>query len=102
MLIFGSRVFYRTTIQGIFHCSRCGGDRPYRQRVGRRWFTLLFLPVIPLNSAGEHVQCATCRTRYVTDVLSQPTTARHTAPRPSGSTELGAAGPHPGALTAIA
>ena len=73
LIIFGLRVFYRTIAQGTFHCRRCGGDRQYRHRAGRRWFTLFFLPVIPLNTVGEHVQCATCRTRYVTDVLSLPT-----------------------------
>jgi hypothetical protein len=76
LIIFGLRVFYRTIAQGTFHCRRCGGDREYRHRAGRRWFTLFFLPVIPLNSVGEHVQCATCRARYVTEVLSQPTTAQ--------------------------
>ena len=84
LIIFGLRVFYRTIAQGTFHCRRCGGDRPYRHRAGRRWFTLFFLPVIPLNSAGEHVQCATCRTRYVTDVLSLPTTAQMQAALPAG------------------
>jgi len=76
LIIFGLRVFYRTIAQGTFHCRRCGGDRQYRHRAGRRWFTLFFLPVIPLNSVGEHVQCTTCRTRYVTDALGQPTTAQ--------------------------
>ena len=57
LIIFGLRVFHRTITQGMFHCHRCGGDRPYRQRAGRRWLTLLFVPVIPLNSVGEHVQC---------------------------------------------
>jgi hypothetical protein len=84
LLIFGLRVFYRTIAQGTFHCRRCGGDRQYRHRAGRRWFTLFFLPVIPLNSVGEHVQCATCRTRYVTDVLSLPTTAQMQAALPAG------------------
>ena len=84
LIIFGLRVFYRTIAQGTFHCRRCGGDRPYRRRAGRRWFTLFFLPVIPLNSAGEHVQCATCRTRYVTDVLGLPTTAQMQAALPAG------------------
>src|ERR1700730_10555874 len=84
LIIFGLRVFYRTIAQGTFHCRRCGGDRQYRHRVGRRWFTLFFLPVIPLNSVGEHVQCTTCRTRYVTDVLSQPTTAQMQAALPAG------------------
>jgi hypothetical protein len=84
LIIFGLRVFYRTIAQGTFHCRRCGGDREYRHRAGRRWFTLFFLPVIPLNAVGEHVQCSTCRTRYVTDVLSQPTTAQMQAALPAG------------------
>jgi len=84
LIIFGLRVFYRTIAQGTFHCRRCGGDREYRHRAGRRWFTLFFLPVIPLNSVGEHVQCTTCRTRYVTEVLSQPTTAQMQAALPAG------------------
>jgi hypothetical protein len=84
LIIFGLRVFYRTIAQGTFHCRRCGGDRQYRHRAGRRWFTLFFIPVIPLNSVGEHVQCTTCRTRYVTDVLSQPTTAQMQQALPAG------------------
>ena len=84
LIIFGLRVFYRTIAQGTFYCRRCGGDRQYRHRSGRRWFTLFFLPVIPLNKVGDHVQCRTCRTRYVTDVLSQPTTAQMQAALPVG------------------
>ena len=84
LIIFGLRVFYRTIAQGIFHCRRCGGDREYRHRHGRRWITLFFIPVIPLNSVGEHVQCTTCRTRYVTDALSQPTAAQMQAALPAG------------------
>jgi hypothetical protein len=84
LIIFGLRVFFRTLAQGTFHCRRCGGDREYRHRAGRRWFTLFFLPVIPLNAVGEHVQCTTCKTRYVTDVLSQPTTAQMQAALPAG------------------
>jgi len=84
LIIFGLRVFYRTIAQGTFHCRRCGGDRQYRHRAGRRWFTLFFIPVIPLNSLGEHVQCTTCRTRYVTDALNQPTTAQMQAALPAG------------------
>jgi len=84
LIIFGFRVFYRTIAQGTFHCRRCGGDRQYRHRVGRRWFTLFFIPVIPLNRVGEHVQCTTCRSRYVPEVLSLPTTAQMQAALPAG------------------
>ena len=76
LIIFGLRVFYRTIAQGTFHSRRCGGDRQHRRRAGRRWFTLFFIPVIPLNSVGEHGQCTTCRARNLTDALSQPTTAQ--------------------------
>jgi zinc-ribbon family len=76
LIIWGLRVFYRTTGQGTFHCRKCGGDRQYRLRAGRRWFTVFFIPIIPLNKVGEHVQCQACKTRYVTDVLNQPTTAQ--------------------------
>lgn len=84
LLIWGLRVFYHTVGQGTFHCRKCGGDRQYRHRAGRRFFTLFFIPVIPLNKAGEHVQCMTCKTRYVTDVLSLPTAAQMQAALPAG------------------
>jgi hypothetical protein len=84
LILFGWRVFYRSIGQGTFHCRHCGGDRQYRLRAGRRWLTLFFIPVIPLGNVGEHVQCQTCHTRYVTDVLRQPTTAQMQAALPSG------------------
>ena len=84
LLIWGFRVFYHTVGQGVFHCRKCGGDREYRHRAGRRFCTLFFIPIIPLAKAGEHVQCTTCRTRYVLDVLSLPTAAQMQAALPVG------------------
>ncbi len=83
-LIFGLRVYFRTVGQGTFHCQRCGGDRPYRQRVGRRWIHLFFVPVIPLDRAGELVQCGQCGTRYGTGVLTLPTMAQMQEALPAG------------------
>jgi hypothetical protein len=76
LLIWGLRVIYRTLGRGVFFCRRCGGDREYRQRAGRRFVTIFFIPVIPLMKTGEHVQCLTCKTRYVTEVLKLPTTVQ--------------------------
>jgi tellurite resistance protein len=84
LIIFGLRVFYRTIGQGAFHCYRCGGDREYRHRAGRRWITLLFIPVIPLTKAGEHVKCAVCGTGYRMGVLALPTAAQMQAALPAG------------------
>jgi hypothetical protein len=66
---------WSTIATGVFHCRKCGGDRNYRHRGGRRFFTLFFIPIIPLNKVGEHVRCETCKTRYVTEVLKAPTVA---------------------------
>ncbi len=84
LIIFGLRVFYRTIGQGAFHCQRCGGDREYRHRAGRRWITLLFIPVIPLTRVGEHVKCAACGTWYRMGVLALPTSAQMLAALPAG------------------
>ncbi len=84
LIIWGLRVFYHTIGEGIFHCRKCGGDRQYRHRAGRRFFTLFFIPIIPLNKVGEHVQCTTCRTRYVMDVLSLPTAEQMQTALPAG------------------
>ena len=74
LIIWGLRVIYRTLGRGVFFCRRCGGDREYRRRTGRRHVTVFFIPLVPLTRTGEHVQCLTCKTRYVTEVLKLPTT----------------------------
>lgn len=84
IIIWGLRVVWSTIATGVFHCRRCGGDRNYRHRGGRRFFTLFFIPIIPLNKVGEHVQCTTCRTRYVMDVLSLPTAEQMQTALPAG------------------
>jgi hypothetical protein len=84
LIIWGLRVVYRTIGQGVFYCRKCGGDRNYRHRAGRRFITVFFIPLIPLTKTGDHVQCTTCKTRYVPDVLTAPTAARMQAAIPAG------------------
>jgi len=76
LIIWGLRVIYRTLGRGVFFCRRCGGDREYRHRSGRRYITVFFIPLVPLMPTGAHVQCLTCKTRYVTEVLKLPTTVQ--------------------------
>ena len=76
LVIWGLLVVYRTLGRGVFFCRRCGGDREYRHRAGRRYVTVFFIPLLPLTKTGEHVQCLTCKTRYVTEVLKLPTTVQ--------------------------
>jgi hypothetical protein len=81
----GFRFHFRITGRGTLHCQRCGGDRRYRQCAGRRWFHLLFVPVLPLDRVAEHVQCTTCATRYRSEVLAMPTTAQMRAALPAAT-----------------
>jgi len=73
----GLRVFYRTIGQGgVPLPAVAAATASYRHRSGRRFFTVFFIPLIPLNKVGEHIQCTTCRARYHVDVLSLPTAAQ--------------------------
>jgi hypothetical protein len=90
-LIFGLRVYFRNVGQGTFHCQRCGGDRGYQERAGRRWFHLFFIPLIPLAMVGEHVRCGTCHTSYRVEVLALPTAAQMQAALPAGMQAAAAA-----------
>lgn len=73
MLVFGTKVIYRTVSESVAHCERCGGDRLFRRRSGRRWAHLAGIPIYSLESTGEHVRCVPCRTCYRVDLLAVPT-----------------------------
>lgn len=75
LLIFGFRIRLRTVGSVAFFCPGCGGDRIASRRVARRWFTLFWLPVIPLNQVGEVVECETCHMKYDPVVTERATTA---------------------------
>ena len=75
LLIFGFKVRFKTLAAIVFHCPTCGGDREGSHQVARRWFTLFWIPIIPLNQVGEVVTCNTCATRYDPEVTEMHTTS---------------------------
>ena len=74
-ILMGMRVRTKVVAEGRFTCPKCGGDRLYHHKKAVRWFTLYFIPVIPLGSAGEFVECQTCLTGFEMGVLSYKPTA---------------------------
>ena len=74
ILIWGLRVRAKLLASGKFCCPSCGVDRTYSHKQAKRWFTLFFIPLIPLKVLGEYVQCETCKATYAPSVLSLPTT----------------------------
>ncbi len=72
IIIFGTKVRYKTLSTGQFYCPHCNAKRNYELREARSWFAMYFVPVFPLGRAGELVTCLTCGMNFQTDVLSIP------------------------------
>jgi uncharacterized tellurite resistance protein B-like protein len=70
MIIFGTRGVKSTIKSGNFNCPQCEQSTPYRHRKVRNFFTLYFIPLIPLNSAGEYVECGQCKGTFIPRVLT--------------------------------
>ena len=69
MIIFGTRGVTYSAGNGHFHCPSCRAKVPYGHKRVRRFFTLYFIPVIPLDMLGEYIECRQCRDTYRTEVL---------------------------------
>jgi hypothetical protein len=61
----------KTVDGGEFFCPNEQGTRRYRLLQLRRWFTLFFIPLIPLGQQGEWVECDGCGTTYDPGVVAQ-------------------------------
>jgi tellurite resistance protein len=70
VIIFGTRGVTSTQARGTFHCPQCGNGSPYTHRTVRRFFTLYFIPVIPLDRLGEYVECGACGGTFKPAVLA--------------------------------
>jgi hypothetical protein len=75
MLILGIRIRWRVLDQGTFFCPSCGGDRKYAHKQAKRWFTLFFVPLVPLNAVGDTYECHSCHRTFNERVLHTPTTS---------------------------
>lgn len=69
MIIFGTRSVTYNKGKGSFHCPGCGDTRAYAHKRVRRFFTLYFIPLIPLDLLGEYVECSGCDNTYKPSVL---------------------------------
>lgn len=77
MIIYGTRGLTSTAGSGVFHCPRCGPNKPYAHMQVKRWFTLYFIPCIPLGLAGEYVECRQCAGTFGVEALHYDPAAEH-------------------------
>jgi len=73
VIVWGSRMRFAARRTVAFACPPCGCDRPGQLGVVRRWFTLFWVPLVPLGRAQRLVRCCTCRTRFEASILDRPT-----------------------------
>jgi hypothetical protein len=71
LIIYGFRGVTSTAAKGQFQCPRCGPSS-YRHQVVKRFFTLYFIPLIPLKKTGEYIECGSCGGTFKLGVLQQP------------------------------
>jgi tellurite resistance protein len=70
LIIFGTRGVTYGSEGGQFFCPDCAERRPYLHRRVRRFFTLYFIPLIPLDLVGEYVECQSCTSTYKLSILA--------------------------------
>ena len=70
MIIFGTRGVTSTKETGPFNCPFCGDQRAYSRKSVRRFFTLYFIPLIPLDEIGSYIECLTCKQQFKDEVLA--------------------------------
>ena len=70
MIIFGIRGVAYGKEQGEFYCPDCDTRRSFTRKQVRRFFTLYFIPMIPLDLLAEYIECQSCKRAYKEDILS--------------------------------
>ncbi|QDT13802.1 DUF4190 domain-containing protein [Planctomycetes bacterium K23_9] len=70
MIIYGHRTRESKAGTGNFECPNCRTNQSYTRLELRSWFTLYFIPVIPLMRQGTQVQCGGCMSRYDAEILN--------------------------------
>lgn len=72
LFIFGTKRVGKTIKTGSFQCPRCNCERDYLLKQNKKFFSLFFIPVIPLNNAGDTLQCTFCKTEYIPNTILSP------------------------------
>ncbi|MFO1066357.1 MAG: DUF533 domain-containing protein [Pirellulales bacterium] len=69
MIIYGTRGITSTLSSHQFHCPRCSSPRSGLLKQVRTFFTLYFIPIIPLNVRGRYIECDSCNGTFGEEIL---------------------------------
>ncbi len=68
LIFFGTRSVTMSYKKGDYVCPDCGPTQ-YNWKRQRRFFTLYFIPLIPLDLLNEYVECQGCKSTWDTSIL---------------------------------
>lgn len=74
--VWGWRAVAQVVGLGVFFCPQCQHDQPYRLVSPRQWFTIFFIPAIPMRRLDRYVACDGCRGSFVEQALATPTSGQ--------------------------
>ncbi len=74
MIVYGYRNKEIEIGTGNFYCPKCEVQRQYKHKKTVRYFTLFFVPLFPLGTLSEYVECSVCGRTYKPEILSIPST----------------------------
>ncbi|WP_372368139.1 DUF1570 domain-containing protein [Candidatus Uabimicrobium sp. HlEnr_7] len=69
MIIYGTKCIEKTIKKGLFLCPTCCKDQKYSLVGVHKYFTLYFIPIIPLGKISSHVKCGHCCVTFDRKVL---------------------------------
>ena len=69
LIIFGTRGVTSLKDKGIFFCPSCQTNCNYDHKVVKRFGTLYFIPLLPLDEITNYIECQECKNAYKQEVL---------------------------------
>ncbi len=64
---------------GFFQCPGCNQAQQYAIKQVRRWFTLYFIPLIPLRIVGTYIECQHCSSSFNHELLHKRTNSSNSS-----------------------
>jgi len=71
LIIWGSTSRDKVLGQGMFGCPNCRQTTPFTHKKVQRYFTLYFIPLFPIGTIAEFVECGQCGGNFQASVLQQ-------------------------------
>jgi tellurite resistance protein len=64
MILIGEMNITYTKGIGEFYCPQCQSEHPCQHKRVRRFLTIYFVPLVPLDLVSEHLRCLGCRQNH--------------------------------------